>query len=670
MSLTRTAFGLALLALVGCQSWPLPPESTSVFPALPAASSAVSSGASSAPLQPEIATGLTPKTEVFTQRFAVAAAHPLATQAGVEMLQAGGSAVDAAVAVQMVLGLVEPQSSGLGGGAFLVHAAGANVQVFDGRETAPAAVTEEALLDESGQPLAFHKAVVGGRAVGTPGVLHMLAQAHQQHGVLPWSRLFEPAIRLAHEGFAISPRLHAQLKADAYLRLDPVARAYFYQAQAQAPAQTPSQDLRQDARQASIHGPIQGSDPAPVVPHPVGYVLRNPELAEVLQRIATEGVSAFYSGEVAQAIVQKVQQHPSNPGRLQLSDLANYQAKVREPLCFDLPANRVGRGAAQAPVSFQGNVNGVPSLYRICGAPPPSSGTLAMGQILGMLSHTSAAGQAWPVSGPDASWLYTYNEASRLAFADRAQYVADPDFVTAPGGDWQSLLQPDYLKSRAQRIQARAAVQVAPGEPVPRAAQHFSAMAEQPEMGTSHLSIVDAQGHAVAMTTTLEDAFGARQMVKGFLLNNELTDFSFVPRDAQGRVVANRVQPGKRPRSSMSPTLVFDKATGQLRMSVGSPGGAMIIHFTTKTLLGVLQQGWSLQASVDGPNFGSVGGPLVLEQGRFTAHTVEAVRARGTEVRTQALTSGVHGVMRQQRDGRAVWVSVADPRREGVALGE
>jgi gamma-glutamyltranspeptidase/glutathione hydrolase len=257
-----------------------------------------------------------------------------------------------------------------------------------------------------------------------------------------------------------------------------------------------------------------------------------------------------------------------------------------------------------------------------------------------------------------------------LAFADRAQYVADPDFVTAPGGDWASLLQPDYLKSRAQLIKPAAAVHVAPGEPVPRAAQHLSAMAEQPEMGTSHLSIVDAQGRAVAMTTTLEDAFGARQMVKGFLLNNELTDFSFVPRDAQGRAVANRVQPGKRPRSSMSPTLVFDKATGQLLMSVGSPGGAMIIHFTTKTLLGVLQQGLSPQAAVDSPNFGSVGGPLVLEPGRFTASTVDALRARGTAVRTQALTSGVHGVMRQQRDGRSVWVGVADPRREGVALGE
>jgi gamma-glutamyltranspeptidase/glutathione hydrolase len=293
-----------------------------------------------------------------------------------------------------------------------------------------------------------------------------------------------------------------------------------------------------------------------------------------------------------------------------------------------------------------------------------------MAQILGMLPHAPMAGPSWSASGPDASWLYAYHEASRLAFADRAHYVADPDFVAPPGGDWQSLLQPDYLKSRAQLIKPVAAAQVLPGEPVPRAAQNVSAMAEQPEAGTSHLSIVDAQGRAVAMTTTIEDAFGARQMVKGFLLNNELTDFSFVPRDAQGRPVANRVQPGKRPRSSMSPTLVFDKTTGQLRMSLGSPGGAMIIHFTTKTLLGVLQQGLSAQAAIDIPNFGSLGGPMVLEPGRFSASTVDDLRARGMAVRTQALTSGVHVVVRQQRDGRSVWIGAADPRREGVALGE
>jgi gamma-glutamyltranspeptidase / glutathione hydrolase len=310
---------------------------------------------SNAPLQPEIATGFTRKADVVTQKFAVAAANPLATQAGFDVLKAGGSAVDAAIAVQMVLGLVEPQSSGIGGGAFLLHSTAGEgtpkVQAFDGRETAPAAATEDMLLNADGKPLAFHAAVVGGRSVGTPGVLRMLAQAHAQHGKLPWAKLFEPAIALATQGFAISPRLHAQLKADAYLRLDPTARAYFYQANGE--------------------------------PHAVGHVLRNPELAAVLQRIATEGVQAFYSGEVAEAVVRKVQLHPSNPGRLALSDLANYQAKERTPVCFDhAAASRV---------------------YRVCGFPPPSSAAIAIGQILGMLQHTPASLMSAPTEAVDGT---------------------------------------------------------------------------------------------------------------------------------------------------------------------------------------------------------------------------------------------------------------------------
>jgi gamma-glutamyltranspeptidase/glutathione hydrolase len=578
------------------------------------------------PLQPEIATGFTPKADVVTQTFAVAAANPLATQAGVAMLKAGGSAVDAVIAVQMVLGLVEPQSSGLGGGAFLLHSAAgqgaAQVQAFDGRETAPAAATEDMLLHTDGQPLAFHAAVVGGRSVGTPGVLRMLAQAHAQHGKLPWAQLFEPAIALATQGFAISPRLHAQLKADAHLRSDPNARAYFYQANGE--------------------------------PHPVGYVLRNPELALVLQRIAKEGVAAFYSGEVAEAMVRKVQQHPSNPGRLALTDLANYQAKVRTPVCFDHAA--------------------MSRVYRICGFPPPSSGALAIGQILGLLQHTPASLMPPPTAGAQVSldprWLHLYTEASRLAFADRAQYVADPDFAPAPSGEWQSLLAPAYLRERAKLIRPTAMPQALPGVPVHAQRSSFAPMLNQPEYGTSHISIVDGQGNALAMTTTIEDAFGSRQMVKGFLLNNELTDFSFSPRDAQGRLVANRVQPNKRPRSSMSPLLVFDKATGQLVMSVGSPGGAMIIHFTAKTLYGVLHWGMSPQQAIALPNFGSVGGPLVLEGGRFAPATLAALRERGHEVKEQALTSGLQAVVRHNKSGRSEWISGADPRREGVVLGE
>ena len=582
---------------------------------------------SGAPLQPEIATGFTRKADVVTKKFAVAAANPLATQAGFDVLKAGGSAVDAAIAVQMVLGLVEPQSSGIGGGAFLLHSTAtqggrAKVQAFDGRETAPAAATEDMLLNADGQPLAFHAAVVGGRSVGTPGVLRMLAQAHAQHGKLPWTKLFEPAIALATQGFAISPRLHAQLKADAYLRLDPTARAYFYQANGE--------------------------------PHAIGHVLRNPELAAVLQRIANEGVQAFYSGEVAEAVVRKVQQHPSNPGRLALHDLANYQAKERTPVCFDhAAASRV---------------------YRVCGFPPPSSGAIAIGQILGMLQHTPASLMSPPtevVDGtPDPRWLHLYTEASRLAFADRALYVADPDFAPAPSGEWQSLLAPAYLRERAKLIRPMAMPQALPGVPVHAQRSSFAPMAEQPEYGTSHISIVDAYGNALAMTTTIEDAFGSRQMVKGFLLNNELTDFSFAPRDAQGRLVANRVQPNKRPRSSMSPTLVFDKATGQLVMSVGSPGGAMIIHFTAKTLVGVLNWGLSPQQAIALPNFGSVGGPLVLESGRFAPATLAALRERGHEVKELALTSGLQAVVKQNKHEKTVWISGADPRREGEVMGE
>lgn len=611
----RVVWGVALVGLCAACAPPL------TTPARPDA-------ASPAPLQPEIATGVSRKPDVVTQKFAVATANPLATQAGFDVLKAGGSAVDAAIAVQMVLGLVEPQSSGLGGGAFLLHSTTAangrtRVQAFDGRETAPGAATQDLWLNAEGKPMAFQEAVVGGRSVGTPGVLQMLAQAHAQHGQLPWAQLFEPAIRLATRGFAISPRLHAQLKADAHLRSDPAARAYFYQAQGE--------------------------------PHPVGHVLRNPELAAVLQRIAQEGVSAFYTGEVAQAMVRKVQQHPTQPGLLSVSDLANYQAKEREPVCFD--------HLAQARV------------YWVCGFPPPSSGTLAIGQILGMLQHTPASLMTssgdLPQGLPDPRWLHLYAEASRLAFADRAYYVADPDFVRGPGGgDWQALLAPSYLRERAKLIRPTAMQQAPAGVPVRGQRSSWAPSPDQPEYGTSHISIVDGQGHALAMTTTIEDAFGSRQMVKGFLLNNELTDFSFIPQDAQGRPIANRVQANKRPRSSMSPLLVFDKATGRLVMSVGSPGGAMIIHFTAKTLYGVLNWGLRPEQAIAMANFGSVGGPVLLEAKRFAPATLTFLRERGHDVKELALPSGIQAVVQQTQHGQSVWVSGADPRREGQVMGE
>jgi len=569
------------------------------------------------PQQPEAASGLTAKPGWATTRFAVAAANPLATDAGYQVLKAGGSAIDAAIAVQMVLALVEPQSSGIGGGAFLLHYDGRGVEAVDGRETAPMAADERLFLGADGKPLAFYDAVVGGRSVGVPGTLKMLEMAHRQHGKLPWAALFQPAIRLAQDGFRVSPRLNTLLAGEAHLKKDPVAAAYFYQANG--------------------------------APHPVGHVLRNPELAAVLRRIASDGSRAFYEGDIARAVVDKVQRHPGNPGKLTLSDLAAYQPKKRAPICHDYRTQ--------------------PRTYRICGFPPPSSGAIAIGQILGILANTTADTLP-PVDGvPTADWLHLYTEASRLAFADRAQYLGDPDFVQPPAGSWMSLLDPAYLTARAGLIGLQSMKVAQPGTPGRRTSR-YAPSAEQPEYGTSHISIVDPNGNAIAMTTTIEDQFGARQMVRGFLLNNELTDFSFAPADAQGRPIANRVEPGKRPRSSMAPTLVFDKATGQLVMSGGSPGGALIIHYTAKTLYGVLNWGLTPQQAVDLPNFGSTNGPTLLEEKRFPPATVQALQGRGHEVREMNMTSGLQAITVGNVHGRPMLLGGADPRREGIVMGD
>ncbi|MGM9425352.1 gamma-glutamyltransferase family protein [Hydrogenophaga sp. MI9] len=573
--------------------------------------------------QPEAASGWTPKPGWTFPHMAVAAANPLAADAGLQVLKAGGSAVDAAIAVQMVLTLVEPQSSGIGGGAFLLHHDGRRVQAFDGRETAPAAATETLFLGGDGKPMPFMEAVVGGRSVGTPGAVAMLALAHRQHGRLPWARLFEPAITLAEQGFAVSPRLFTLLSEESALKTDPVAAAYFYRADG--------------------------------TPHPVGHVLKNPALAAVLRDLAAQGPKALHEGPLAQAIVERVRQHASNPGQLSASDLRNYRPVEREALCFD--HDTVGRA------------------LRICGFPPPSSGAVAIGQILGLLARTPQGTR--PLDGtPDALWLHAYTEASRLAFADRALYLGDPDRVPPPAGRWSSLLDPAYLDQRARLIGTQRLPQAPAGQPDATAVVSWAPMPDQPEYGTSHISIADPFGNTLAMTTTIESAFGARQMVGdarlpgGFLLNNQLTDFSFTPRDAQGRPVANRVEPGKRPRSSMSPTLVFDKATGALLMSAGSPGGALIIHFTAKTLLGALGGGLSPQAAIDLPNFGSVGGPLLLEAGRFPVGTVQALQGLGHTVSETPMPSGLQALQRVQKDRQPVWLGGADPRREGIVAGD
>ena len=575
----------------------------------------------SVPDQPEGSSGYTEKPGWATTKFAVAAANPLATDAGYQILKAGGSAIDAAVAVQMVLALVEPQSSGLGGGAFLLHFNGKDVEAFDGRETAPEAADEKLFLGANGKPMAFYDAVVGGRSVGVPGTVRMLEMAHKEHGKLPWAKLFEPAITLADRGFKVSARLNGLLATETHLRKDPVAATYFYKA--------------------------DGS------PLDVGTTLRNPALAEVLRKIAAGGSRALLEGDIAQAIVDKVRSHPTNPGKLSLADLANYQSIKREPICADYRANAHD--------------------FRICGMPPPSSGMIAIGQILGMLNNTHAAQLPLQDGLPSADWLHLYTEASRLAFADRGQYLGDPAFVQPPAGNWMSLLDPAYLADRAK------AINQAPGAPSMKTAQpgtpgriktSYAPMPDQVEHGTSHISIVDNYGNAIAMTTTIEDAFGARQMVRGFLLNNELTDFSFAPADASGAPVANRVQPGKRPRSSMSPTLVFDKATGALVMSGGSPGGALIIHYTAKTLYGVLNWAMLPQQAINLPNFGSLNGPTLLEEKRFPAATIDALKARGHEVREVNMTSGLQAITRGQAHGTAIWLGGADPRREGIVMGD
>ncbi len=579
------------------------------------ACAASTSESQTAPLQPEEASGYTDKPGWATQHFAVAAAHPLATNAGYKILKAGGSAVDAAVAVQMVLSLVEPQSSGIGGGSFLLHHDGQHnlTEAFDGRETAPAAANETLFLNTAGKPVGFYEGVVGGRAVGVPGTVQMLETAQRQYGKLPWAQLFAPAIALAEQGFKVSERLHSLLVSDAHLKKDPTAAAYFYDTAGQ--------------------------------PWPVGHLLKNPELASVFKRIAAEGAKALMTGGIAQAIVDKVRQHPTNPGQLALSDLAGYQAIQRQPLCHDYRA--VARN------------------YRICGMPPPSSGAMAVGQILGLLAHTPAATLPLMDGLPDARWLHLYNEASRLAFADRDQYIADPDFVQAPGGNWMSLLEPRYLAERARLIGPVRMTTAKAGSPGV-VNTSYAPMPEQPEHGTSHISIIDAHGNALAMTSTIENAFGSRQMVKGFLLNNELTDFSFTPSDAQGRPIANRVEPGKRPRSSMAPTLVFDKTSGQLLMSGGSPGGAFIIHYAAKLLYGTLNWELDAQQAINLPNFANLNGLTLLEAKRFPAATVESLKRTGTQVREVPMTSGLQAIQKTPSG----WFGGADPRREGVVQGD
>ena len=549
---------------------------------------------------PEAPTGRTAKSVAAAAQDMVAAANPLAAQAGREILAAGGSAVDAAIAVQLVLNLVEPQSSGIGGGAFLVFWDGRTMAALDGRETAPAAAKPERFLGPDGKPMKFYDAVVGGRSVGVPGTLRLLEMAHKNWGKLSWQQVIEPAARLAEEGFAISPRLNGLLTQEKYLQNDPVARAYFYEADGK--------------------------------PKAVGTVLKNPAFAKTLRTVAEKGAEAFYTGEIAQDIVATVTGHPTNPGDMTLEDLKGYKVQEREALC------------------------GSYRVYRICGMGPPSSGQVAVQQIMGVLETQDMAAVKL---GPDAA--HWFAEAGRLAYADRALFLADPAFVNVPV---KGLTDPGYIKSRAALVDPNKSMGKAkPGDP-PFQKTFLWGASDGIEYGTSHISIVDRNGNAVSMTTTIEDGFGARIMTKsGFLLNNELTDFSFATTE-DGKPIANRVEAGKRPRSSMAPTMVLD-GSGNLYAVVGSPGGSLIPNYVAKTLVGILDWKLDPQVAADLPNIGSRNGPTELEAGTEAEGWKAALEAKGHEVKLIDQNSGIHAIVVTP----AGLVGGADSRREGIAIG-
>ncbi len=531
-------------------------------------------------------------------RQMVAAAHPLAAEAGIEVLRAGGNAVDAMVAVQTVLGLVEPQSSGLGGGAFLVYydAASGDLTSFDGRETAPLAADGDYFLGMDGEPLPFWEAVVGGRSVGVPGTPKLLDVVHARYGTFEWADLLAPAVALAENGFEVTPRLAASVAEARALDRFEATRDYFL------PGGTAIE---------------------------AGETLTNPAYAATLRALQVERSAPFYTGDLAEAIVAVT---TAQGGILTLEDFATYEVVERAPVC----------------VGYRGD--------DVCGMGPPSSGALTVGQILGMMEHVDVAGIGY---GPELAHLLA--EARRLAVADRAVYMADADFVDVPVA---GLLDPVYLTVRAQLIDRdRANPAAEAGFPPRRGAPTFAPQDQPEPPGTSHFVIVDAAGNALSMTTTIEQGFGSRLMTDGFLLNNELTDFSFRP-EIDGRPVANRVEGGKRPRSSMSPTIVM--RDGAPVVLTGSPGGSRIIGYTTMSLLGMLDWGLEPQAAVELGHVVNRGGTTDLEEGTRAASFAAELRERGHEVAVRGLTSGLHAIM--IRDGERL--GGADPRREGVVRGD
>ncbi len=586
-------------------------------------------------LNPEIASGYrTGMTPVETGSYAVSTANPIATEAACAVLRDGGTAADALVTAQLVLGLVEPQASGIGGGAFLLYydAASGGIEAYDGRETAPAAATENYLrwISDTDRTEPRPDTRASGRSIGVPGVLRMLELAHREHGKTGWRELFDPAIALADQGFAISPRLAAQIAESApELARDEAARTYFLQPDGTG--------------------------------KPAGTTLTNPALAKTLSTIATDGADAFYTGVLAENIVAAVASDAGGrtPGLLSTADLAGYQVKKRTALCSAYRA------------------------HEICGMPAPSSGGSTVAATLGILENFDLAAlgpQEVDRDGgtPRAEAVHLIAEAERLAYADRNKYVADPDFVPLPGNSAQSLIDRNYLKQRAGLIDPQRSMGTAqPGDlgPVP-----VGVGPQPPEHGTSHISVVDRYGNAAAMTTTVESAFGSFHMVDGFVLNNQLTDFAADPVAPDGAPVANRLEPGKRPRSSMAPTLVFDRAPdggrGQLTHVTGSPGGAVIIQFVVKTLIGMLDWGLDPQQAVSAVSFGAGNSPTTGIGGEHPAidatdngdhdPLVRRLRELGHDVSVAPQTSGLSALRRAEPG----WIGGADPRREGAVLGD
>ncbi len=542
----------------------------------------------------------------------VVSANPHASEAGRAILRAGGSAVDAAIAVQLVLTLVEPQSSGIGGGAFMLVYDGAggeagSITAYEGRETAPAAATPDMFVGANGRPESFGNVGVGGLAVGVPGALRQLELAHREHGRLPWAELFAPAIALAEEGFEVSPRLFGLLNGFKRFARGDDFRAYFFDANGE--------------------------------PHPVGYRLRNPAYAATLKLLAAAGsAQPLHTGALAAAIAAEVRDNNVRPGRMTPEDLAAYRANVSAPLC----------------TPYRG--------FRVCGPQLPSSGGVTTQQTLGMLARFELPDiRTEPVRA-----IHLFAEANRLAFADRNLYLGDPAFVAAPVA---AMLDEGYLRARAALIDPdKAMTTISAGEPLPAAAWSYAQGSASERPSTSHFSIVDASGGAVAMTTSVQGAFGSQLMVGGFILNNQLTDFDSVP-TVNGKPVANRIEGGKRPLSSMSPTMLLDER-GRLRLIVGSPGGTRIIGFVAQTIVGVVDWKLDVQQAVSAPHFLAEEGPIELEEGTAVAVHEQALEALGHNVALNDMNSGLHAIaIEYSRRGRTLYGGV-DPRREGAALGD